>query len=371
MATVRTGTTDMALGLANLARMSDYKPADTRYDTTDGWFRRCGRSGLKLPAISLGCWHNFGGAGTDAAKHDDEAAMHANAQQMLFAAFDHGVTHFDLANNYGPPPGTAEQRVGRILAEDFKGYRDELIISSKAGFGHWPGPYGDHGSRKYLMASLDQSLARLRLDYVDIFYHHRPNPETPLEETLGALHDIVKAGKALYCGISNYRGGTTQQVVEVCDREGFVRPVIHQPNYSMFNRWVEDDLLSITTPAGIGTIAFCPLAQGLLTPKYLGGDIPDDSRAAQKAGFLKKDGVTDERLAKVKALRAVAEDRGQSINQLALSWVLRDQGPEKGAITTALIGASRPSQIVDNIPAAEKLAFSDEELKRIDAILAG
>lgn len=343
-----------------------YQPHPDRYKQSDNWFRRCGNSGLLLPAISLGCWHNFGGAGTDA-KRLDETAMHANCQQMLFTAFDHGITHFDLANNYGPPPGSAEERVGRILREDFAGYRDELIISTKAGYRMWPGLYGEWGSRKYLLASLNASLKRLGLDYVDIFYSHRPDPNTPLEETLGALDSAVRQGKAIYVGISSYSGAMTADVIRICEANGFVKPVIHQPSYAMLNRGIETDLLPITHQFGIGTIAFCPLAQGLLTSKYL-NVIPEDSRAKQPAGFLKEDRITPELVAQLNKLNHIAQERGQTLAQMALAWVLRDQ--KNGPVTTALIGASRPEQITENVKAVEKLDFTDQELKEIDAILA-
>jgi len=340
-----------------------YQANESRYDVSEGWFRRCGKSGLTLPAVSLGCWHNFGAPGTDAGGHATEASFHESCRQMLFTAFDHGITHFDLANNYGPPPGAAEERVGRILCEDLAAHRDELIISTKAGYRMWPGPYGDFGSRKYLLASLDQSLQRLGLDYVDIFYHHRPDADTPLDETLGALDSAVKSGKALYAGISSYRGPGTLDVVATCERIGVARPVIHQPSYSMLNRWVEDDLLSVTETAGIGVIAFCPLAQGLLTSKYLGG-IPEDSRAASEAGFLKSDSITEEKLATIGHLNDLAEKRGQSLAQMALAWVLRR--PE---VTSALIGASRHEQIVENVAALDAGGFTDTELAAIDDIL--
>lgn len=341
-----------------------YRPADSRYSSVpEGWFRRCGKTGLKLPAISLGCWHNFGDAGTDP-RQLPEAEFHANAQAMLFAAFDHGITHFDLANNYGPAPGSAELRVGKILKEDFEGYRDELIISTKAGYGMWDGPYGEWGSRKYLLASLDQSLERLGLDYVDIFYSHRPDPDTPLEETLGALDTAVRSGKALYAGISSYSGAMTLECRRICERDGLVKPIIHQPNYSMLNRGVETDLLPVTGELGMGVIAFCPLAQGLLTPKYL-GEIPEDSRVKQESGFLTEDRVTPELVAKLNQLNTIAEGRSQSLAQMALSWTLRDP-----RMTTALIGASRPSQITENVKAAEKLDFADDELIAIEEALA-
>ena len=343
--------------------MSDYTPSSSRYDNTAGWFRRCGHSGLQLPAISMGCWHNFGDPGTDAGHHTDEASLHENARRMLFASFDNGITHFDLANNYGPAPGAAETRVGRILKEDFADYRDELIISSKAGYRMWPGPYGEWGSRKYLLASLDASLKRLQLDYVDIFYSHRFDPNTPLEETMGALDSAVRSGKALYSGISSYSGEQTRRAIAVCEANGFVKPILHQPSYSMLNRWVEKDLIGATGELGMGMIAFCPLAQGLLTNKYLNG-IPDDSRAKQASGFLKEDAITPERVAHLNALNTLAADRGQSLAQLALSWTLRD-----ARMTSALIGASRPEQIIENVKAAQKTKFADDELAAIEAAL--
>jgi len=322
----------------------------TRYDSM--LYRRCGRSGLKLPAISLGCWHNFGG-------HAD----HDEARKMLRRAFDLGITHFDLANNYGPPPGSAEEFVGKVLAEDFKGYRDELIISSKAGYGMWPGPYGEWGSRKYLLASLDQSLQRLGLDYVDIFYSHRPDNDTPLEETIGALDSAVRQGKALYVGISSYNGAMTEAAMKVA-LELRTPLIIHQPAYSMLNRWIEPDVLPQTRRFGLGVIAFCPLSQGLLTDKYLKG-IPAGSRAASADGFLRPEHVTPEAVAKVQKLHVIAQRRGQTMAQMALAWVLRDE-----AVTSALIGASRVSQIDDNVAALATLKFSTEELREIDRILA-
>jgi L-glyceraldehyde 3-phosphate reductase len=363
--------------------MTPYRPADDRYDRTpDGWFRRCGNSGLRLPALSLGCWHNFGDAGTDP-RQLPEAEFHANARAMLTAAFDHGITHFDLANNYGPAPGSAELRVGRILREDFAGHRDELIISTKAGYRMWPGPYGEFGSRKYLLASLDQSLDRLGLDYVDLFYSHRPDPDTPLEETLGALDSAVRSGKTLYVGISSYSGEMTRRAIDVCEQNGLVKPIIHQPNYSMLNRGIEEDLLPATGELGLGVIAFCPLAQGLLTPKYLkvdanpgegsnsggggggGGGVPEDSRAKQASGFLQEDRITPELVRRLNALNEVAEARGQSLAQLALVWALRDP-----RMTSLVIGASRPSQIEQNVAAFANATLSDEELSRIDGLLA-
>jgi L-glyceraldehyde 3-phosphate reductase len=345
-----------------------YVPAKDRYSATPkGFFRRCGRSGLLLPAISLGCWHNFGGAGTDAGHHNDEASFHENCKRMLFSAFDLGITHFDLANNYGPPPGSAEERVGRILKEDFAGYRDELIISSKAGWGMWPGPYGDLGSRKYLLASLDQSLRRLKLDYVDIFYSHRFDPNTPLEETMSALDTAVRSGKALYSGISSYSGAQTADALAICERLGYYKPMIHQPNYNMLDRWIEPNLLGVTERMGLGVIAFCPLAQGQLTSKYLAG-IPEDSRAKSTGGFLKPDNIKPETIAKVRKLNDVAKNRGQSLAQMALAWTLRPQAGGQG-VTSALIGASRPEQIKENVAALNNPAFSAEELAAIEAIL--
>ena len=317
-----------------MSTTEEYKPAEKRYENTQGWFRRCGRSGLQLPAISMGCWHNFGDPGTDAGHHTDEASLHDNAKAMLFTSFDNGITHFDLANNYGPAAGAAERRVGRILKENFKGYRDELIISTKAGYWMWPGPYGEWGSRKYLLSSLNQSLKRLQLDYVDIFYSHRFDPNTPLEETLSALDSAVRQGKALYSGISSYSGEQTRQVKSICEANGFVTPIIHQPSYSMLNRWVESDLLPATADTGMGVIAFCPLSQGLLSNKYLDG-IPQDSRVRQEKGFLQEKAVTPELVAKLKRLNGIAADRGQSLAQMALSWVLRNS-----SVTSALIGAS-------------------------------
>jgi L-glyceraldehyde 3-phosphate reductase len=315
-------------------------------------YNRCGRSGLKLPAISLGLWHNFGGVDTL-----------ENARAMIRRAFDLGITHFDLANNYGPPPGSAEETFGQILRQDLAGHRHELIISTKAGYRMWPGPYGEWGSRKYLIASLDQSLQRMGLDYVDIFYSHRPDPETPLEETMMALDYAVRSGRALYAGISNYQPAQTQQAAQILRQLG-TPCLIHQPSYSMFNRWVEDGLLETLAAEGMGCIPFSPLAQGLLTNKYLGG-IPEDSRAAKPHGFLKPDRITDERLSQVRQLNELAQQREQTLAQMALAWVLRHE-----VVTSALIGASRPSQIEDSVGALANLAFSSEELSQIEAILA-
>jgi L-glyceraldehyde 3-phosphate reductase len=315
-------------------------------------YRRCGNSGIKLPAISLGLWHNFG--------HVDVAD---NYRKILHLAFDSGITHFDLANNYGPPPGSAEENFGKILKEDFRDYRDELIISSKAGYTMWPGPYGDWGSKKYLVASLDQSLKRMGLDYVDIFYHHRPDPNTPLEETMTALDLIVRQGKALYVGISNYPAELASKAIKILKELG-TPCLIHQPKYSMFERWVEGGLLNVLGNEGVGCIPFSPLAQGLLTDKYLHG-IPEDSRAARPTGFLQKSHITDERLSQIRDLNSLAVQRGQSLAQMALAWILKDE-----RITSVLIGASRPEQLSDSLKALNNLQFSAEELTRIEEILA-
>jgi len=328
-----------------------YLSAENRYEAM--CYNRVGRSGLKLPAVSLGLWHNFGGVDTL-----------ENGRAMIHRAFDLGVTHFDLANNYGPPPGSAEENFGRILAEDLRPYRDELIISSKAGYYMWPGPYGEWGSRKYLIASCDQSLKRMGLDYVDIFYSHRPDPETPLEETMGALDTIVRSGRALYAGISSYSPEQTRRAAEILQSLG-TPCLIHQPVYSMFNRWIEDGLTDVLEEKGIGCIAFSPLAQGLLTNRYL-VDIPADSRAAKPHGFLKRDHVTDEKVDKVHQLNEIARQRGQTMAQLAIAWVLR-----LPQMTSALIGASRVEQIEDIVGSLNNLAFSQEEKDRIDTILKG
>ncbi|MGN6367513.1 MAG: aldo/keto reductase [Phycisphaerae bacterium] len=340
-----------------------YAASENRYRDSR-FFRRCGRSGLMLPAVSIGCWHNFGAPGTDAGHHGDESSFHENARAMLRTAFDLGITHFDLANNYGPPPGAAEERVGRILKEDFASYRDELIIATKAGYTMWEGPYGDWGSRKYLLASLDASLKRLKLDYVDIFYSHRPDPNTPLEETMSALDQAVRSGKAIYAGISNYRGGQTADVVATCRQHGMHVPIIHQPKYSMFERWIEPELLPIVEKFGIGVICFSPLAQGLLTDKYLKG-VPSDSRASL-GGFLKPEQITDAKLSIIRKLNDVARARGQSLAQMALAWVLRHP-----VVTSVLIGASRPEQIQENVAAVSGAPLSAEELARIEGILRG
>ncbi|MBO6719930.1 MAG: L-glyceraldehyde 3-phosphate reductase [Rhizobiaceae bacterium] len=326
--------------------MAGWLPSGSRYDSMV--YNRCGRSGLKLPAISLGLWHNFGGD-----------TPHDVKQAMCRRAFDLGITHFDLANNYGPPPGSAEEAFGKILRDDFAGYRDELIISTKAGYGMWPGPYGEWGSRKYLLSSLDQSLKRMGLDYVDIFYSHRYDPDTPLEETMMALDQAVRSGRALYAGISSYNSQRTRQAAAILKDLG-TPCLIHQPSYSMINRWVEDDgLLGTLEELGIGSIVFSPLAQGMLTDKYLKG-IPDTSRAAQGKS-LRKDFLNEKTLAGIRALNEIASRRGQTLAQMALAWVLRG-----GHVTTALIGASRPEQIDDCVAALKNLEFSKEELAEID-----
>jgi L-glyceraldehyde 3-phosphate reductase len=327
----------------------EYQAVENRYETMK--YNRSGKSGLLLPAISLGLWHNFGGVDT-----------YENGRAMLRKAFDLGITHFDLANNYGPPAGSAEEMFGKMLKTDFAPYRDEMIISSKAGYYMWPGPYGEWGSKKYLVASLDQSLKRMGLDYVDIFYSHRPDPNTPLEETMGALDSIVRQGKALYVGISSYSAEQTAEAVKILNKLG-TPLVIHQPNYSMLNRWIEDGLQNVLEENGVGSIAFCPLAQGLLTKKYLSG-IPEDSRAAKSTGALGEEQVTDAVISRVKKLNEFAANRGQSLSQMALAWVLRE-----GRITSALIGASKVSQIEENVAALENLSFTSDELARIEEIL--
>ncbi|HEY8780350.1 MAG TPA: L-glyceraldehyde 3-phosphate reductase [Mucilaginibacter sp.] len=328
-----------------------YLPNPARYKNM--LYRRCGKSGLMLPAVSLGLWHNFGAI--------DRLE---NARNILRLAFDCGITHFDLANNYGPPPGSAEETFGRIFKDDFKSYRDELIISTKAGWGMWEGPYGDWGSKKYLVASLDQSLQRMGLDYVDIFYHHRPDPETPLEETMGALDLIVRQGKALYVGISSYSASETEAAIAVLNRLG-TPCLIHQPKYSMFDRWVEGGLLDVLGNNGVGCIPFSPLAQGLLTNKYLKG-IPEGSRAASHRGngAIEEDAITHEKIAKVIKLNELALKRGQDLAQMALAWILKDD-----RITSVLIGVSKPEQVTDSIKCLENLSFSADELNSINSIL--
>lgn len=314
-------------------------------------YRRCGKSGIKLPAVSLGLWHNFG-----------SVDVFENGRNILRLAFDSGITHFDLANNYGPLPGSAEENFGRILKTDFRPYRDQMIISTKAGYYMWEGPYGEWGSKKYLVSSLDQSLKRMGLDYVDIFYHHRPDPETPLEETMIALDLIVRQGKALYAGISNYPADEAQKAIDILKQLG-TPCLIHQPKYSMLERWVENGLLDVLEKEGVGCIPFSPLAQGLLTNKYLKG-IPADSRAAKPTGFLQESQVTPETINKVKQLNEIAQQRGQTLAQMALAWILKDP-----RITSVLIGASKPEQLADSLKCLENKNFSSEELNKIEEIL--
>jgi L-glyceraldehyde 3-phosphate reductase len=329
--------------------MSKYKASEDRYEKMQ--YRRCGKSGIKLPLLSLGLWHNFGD------KDDFE-----NARNILKTAFNNGITHFDLANNYGPPYGSAERNFGQIFAEDFKQYRDELIISTKAGWDMWPGPYGNFGSRKYLIASLDQSLKRMGLDYVDIFYHHRPDPETSLEETMGALDHIVKQGKALYVGISQYSAKDTAKAASIL-REQKTPFLIHQPRYNMMDRWVEDGLLNTLDHEGIGSIVFSPLEQGILTDKYLNG-IPGDSRAATKGSYLDETQITPEVITKVRRLNEIAQSRNQSLAQMAVAWLLKDK-----RVTSVLVGVSKVSQLEDNIKTIQNLNFNKNELEKIEEIL--
>ena len=328
----------------------EYLPAKNRYD--DMIYRRCGRSGLKLPAISLGLWHNFGGVD-----------VYENARSILRRSFDLGITHFDLANNYGPPGGSAEETFGKIITEDFRPYRDEMIISTKAGYYMWPGPYGEWGSRKYLVSSLDQSLRRMNLEYVDIFYSHRPDPETPMEETMSALDYIVRSGRALYIGISSYSPEQTREAINILRSLG-TPCLIHQPSYNMFGRWIEDGLTSVLEEFNVGCIAFSPLAQGLLTNKYLQG-IPAGSRASKAHGFLRPKDVTDAKIEKITKLNSIAKNRGQTMAQLAISWVLR-----LSVMTSALIGASRVDQVEDCVASLNNLAFSDDELTSIEEVLS-
>lgn len=330
--------------------IGNYEAKENRYDSMP--YRRCGRSGLLLPAISVGLWHNFG--------HSDDFT---NAREILRTAFDAGVTHFDLANNYGPPYGAAEENFGRIFEKDFRPYRDELIISSKAGWDMWPGPYGNFGSKKYLIASLDQSLQRMGLDYVDIFYHHRPDPDTPLEETMGALHQIIQQGKALYVGISQYPAELTHQAAEILQQMG-TKLCIHQPRYSMMDRWVEDGLMDELGRQGTGAIAFSPLEQGILTNKYLKG-IPEESRAVKDGRYLQKEKITAQLVDKVQRLNAIAKERGQSMAQMAIAWLLKDE-----RITSVLVGVSSPQQMLDNVQTTENLVFSEGELNEIEKIIS-
>lgn len=327
-----------------------YTPSSSRYENIN--YNRCGKSGLKLPPVSLGLWHNFGGVDTL-----------ENSRKIIHRAFDFGITHFDLANNYGPPYGSAEETFGKIFKKDLVPYRDELIISSKAGWDMWEGPYGDFGSRKYLIASLDQSLKRMGIEYVDIFYHHRPDPETPLEETMGALDHIVKSGKALYVGISQYSAEDTKRASDILKSMG-TKLLIHQPRYNMMDRWIENGLTDVLRSEGIGSIAFSPLAQGLLTNRYLDG-IPSDSRAAKEGTYLSREQVTEDKVNKVRSLNELAAKRNQTLAQMAIAWVLRDP-----VITSALIGASKVSQVEDAIGAVKNVNFSDDELKQIDGILS-
>jgi L-glyceraldehyde 3-phosphate reductase len=324
--------------------------SETRYQQMT--YNRCGSSGLKLPAISLGLWHNFGGVD-----------VFENCRAMLRRAFDAGITHFDLANNYGPPPGSAEETFGKLLHQDFNSYRDEMIISTKAGYYMWPGPYGEWGSRKNLLSSLDQSLKRMQLEYVDIFYSHRFDPETPLEETMAALNHAVRMGKALYAGISNYPAEQAKNAITILKELG-TPCLIHQPRYSMFERWVEGGLLDVLEKDGVGCIAFSPLAQGLLTNRYLKG-IPDDSRAAKAHGFLKKEAITETQISKIQKLNAIAEKREQTLAQMALAWVLKDT-----RVTSVLIGASSTAQLDDNLKALKNLTFTPDELTKIETIIS-
>jgi L-glyceraldehyde 3-phosphate reductase len=327
----------------------EYNPSENRYDNMH--YRRCGKSGIRLPEISLGLWHNFG-----------SVDVFENFRKILWRAFDAGITHFDLANNYGPVPGSAEENFGIILKKDFNSLRDEMIISTKAGWEMWPGPYGNFGSRKYLLSSLDQSLKRMNLEYVDIFYSHRPDPETPLEETMGALAQAVHQGKALYVGISSYPADQTKKAAEIL-KDMHVNCLIHQPKYSMFNRWVEDGLLDVLEETGMGCIPFSPLEQGLLTDKYLKG-IPVDSRAYKPTGFLKVEDVTEQKVSKARRLNEIAANRNQSLAQMAIAWLLKDP-----RVTSVLVGVSSAGQLDDNLKALNNPNFSEEELKNIEFIL--
>ena len=326
-----------------------YTPSESRYEGMV--YRRCGHSGVMLPAISLGLWHSFG-----------SITPFETQQQLLRTAFDHGVVHFDLANNYGPPYGEAERNFGRLMDADWRPHRDELFLSTKAGYDMWPGPYGDHGSRKYLISSLDQSLKRMRVDYVDLFYHHRPDPDTPIEETMAALDQIVRSGKALYVGISNYRPQQAEAAIRELKRLG-TPCLIEQPNYSLLDRWIENGLTDVLRRERVGCIVFAPLANGLLTGKYLDG-IPADSRMAKDARYLRPDRLSEDTLRRIRTLKAIADARGQKLHHMALQWVLRDE-----VVTSALIGASRPEQIVDNLQALSAPPFTEAELQAIDEAL--
>ncbi|MDF3131259.1 aldo/keto reductase [Kiritimatiellaeota bacterium B1221] len=343
-----------------------HTPSPNRYAKPDTWFRHCGSSGLKLPAVSLGCWHNFGAAAFSSKQCPDEPSQHRNAQKMLFTAFDHGITHFDLANNYGPPPGSAEERVGRILHEDLRDYRDELIISSKAGYGMWQGPYGDGGSRKYLIASCDQSLKRLQLEYVDIFYSHRPDPHTPIAETMGALDQLVRDGKTLYTGLSNYSPDQVEAALKACDEYGFCKPIIHQPRYNLLDRKVErQGLFNTLNAAGMGSICFSPLEGGILTGKYLDAD-PEDSRKNSGSGGQFFRGLDEDKHRIVSALNTLAENCGHNLTTFALAWTLRH-----GHCTSALIGASRPSQIEQAAKVCGSGLLTDEICTEAEKIITG
>ena len=328
-----------------------YTADANRYTDSEALYKRCGKSGVLLPKISLGFWHNFGGVDP-----------YERSRAITHYAFDHGITHFDLANNYGPPYGSAEETMGRLMQDDFRPYRDELFIATKAGYDMWEGPYGNWGSRKYLMASLDQSLKRMGLEYVDIFYSHRPDPQTPIEETMGALADIVRQGKALYVGISNYTAGQTEKALAVL-KEHRVPCLIHQARYSMLDRRIEPDLLPLLKQEGVGMIAFSPLAQGMLTDKYLNG-IPDNSRAAKSTGHLQREQVTEEKINKVRQLNDLAKQRGQTLAEMAIAWLLKDD-----RVTSVLVGASSVAQLIDNLKALQNTAFSAEEIQMIENIL--
>jgi len=344
-------------------KMANYEPSEHRYDQADGWFHTCGRTGLRISPIALGMWHNFGAPGTGSLGLENESDFHENCRQMLFTAFDNGIIHYDLANVYGPPNGAAEERVGRILREDFGSHREEIVIATKGGSTMYPGPNTKAKNRKNLLPRLDESLKRLGTDYVDIFYAHGPDPETPLEETLGALDHAVRSGKALYSGICTYGPDLTSEAMRVCDQNGFIKPKFHQPAYNMFSRWVEG-LLPVTAREGLGVISFAALAGGRLTNKYIDG-IPKDSRAASPSRFLTAEALTPELRETLRRLGEIARERGQSLAQMAISWCLRDD-----RLSTVILGASRPQQITENLQAFENRHFAEEELAQIDAVLA-